>query len=43
MGAREEEDAPLPIEGVVDNRGQPIFSQAAVGGWHSAAFIIIAS
>ncbi|CAA7396825.1 unnamed protein product [Spirodela intermedia] len=35
-----QEDAPLPIEGVVDHLGQPIFSRGAAGGWPSAAFII---
>ncbi|CAA6674363.1 unnamed protein product [Spirodela intermedia] len=39
MGTRAE-DAPLPIEGVVDHLGQPIFSRGAAGGWPSAAFII---
>ncbi|CAA7396823.1 unnamed protein product [Spirodela intermedia] len=39
MGTREE-DAPLPIEGVVDHLEQPIFSRGAAGGWPSAAFII---
>ncbi|CAA6674357.1 unnamed protein product [Spirodela intermedia] len=40
MGTREEEDAPLPIEVVVDHRGQPIFSRSAAGVWPSAVFII---
>lgn len=45
MGGELESPSPqigghLPVDGVVDYRGRPVFSRSTYGGWTSALFII---